>query len=169
MCGIVGYVGSQNAVGFLVDGLRKLEYRGYDSAGVATVNNAQFQIARAVGRIDHLANRIQEVKPSGQCGIGHTRWATHGPATVDNAHPHVGGHGEVVLVHNGVIEKLALVERRADRERLRVQVSDRYEVVSHLVAEGLRCHPQKPVKTRSNHITSPQLNGPSVNCAARMD
>ncbi len=144
MCGIVGYVGSQNAVGFLVDGLRKLEYRGYDSAGVATVNNAQFQIARAVGRIDHLANRIQEVKPSGQCGIGHTRWATHGPATVDNAHPHIGGNGEVVLVHNGVIENWLSLKEELIEKGYEFKSATDTEVVSHLVAEGLRCHPQKP-------------------------
>jgi len=105
MCGIVGYVGKQEACPFLLSGLRRLEYRGYDSAGIATLTgNAGFQLHRAVGRIDNLAERIDQVPMQGSTGIGHTRWATHGAATEENAHPHMGGHEIVAVVHNGVIE-----------------------------------------------------------------
>ncbi len=104
MCGIVGYVGSDDACSFLIDGLRRLEYRGYDSSGVAIHGGTAFSITRSVGRIDSLVDQLGEEPAKGSLGIGHTRWATHGPATENNAHPHFGGDGEVVLVHNGVIE-----------------------------------------------------------------
>lgn len=96
MCGIVGYVGTSQAYHFLLEGLRRLEYRGYDSAGIATAEpESPLQICRSAGRIDNLATEIQKTIPFGTCGIGHTRWATHGPATQTNAHPHVGPRGEV--------------------------------------------------------------------------
>ncbi len=92
MCGIVGYVGNRPAMGFLVEGLRRLEYRGYDSAGVATLNGeSHFHLVKTVGRVDALSKRIAKQSPPGNVGIGHTRWATHGAPTDANAHPHVGG------------------------------------------------------------------------------
>ncbi|MCA9267775.1 MAG: glutamine--fructose-6-phosphate aminotransferase, partial [Planctomycetales bacterium] len=109
MCGIVGYVGNRPAVSFLLEGLRRLEYRGYDSAGVATANGqAKFHVVKTVGRVEALAERIARSTPPGNVGIGHTRWATHGVPSDNNAHPHAGGHGPAVtLVHNGVIENYA--------------------------------------------------------------
>ena len=106
MCGIVGYVGKKEATPFLVGGLRRLEYRGYDSSGIATLpsNGGAFQLNRAVGKIDRLAELLDVAPMTGFTGIGHTRWATHGPATTENAHPHLGGRGLVAVVHNGVIE-----------------------------------------------------------------
>src|SRR3954462_11634490 len=105
MCGIVGYVGKRQAEDFLLDGLRRLEYRGYDSAGIATrAGDSDFQIIKAVGRIDALAEKLAAAPAPGTIGIGHTRWATHGVPSEANAHPHIGGHGVVALAHNGVIE-----------------------------------------------------------------
>ena len=105
MCGIVGYVGPGVAAEFLVSGLRRLEYRGYDSSGVATINsNATIRVTKTAGRLEQLENRLAEQPAPGNIGIGHTRWATHGPATDANAHPHLGGDAQVAVVHNGVIE-----------------------------------------------------------------
>ncbi|MFO1091698.1 MAG: hypothetical protein U0992_00070 [Planctomycetaceae bacterium] len=107
MCGIVGYVGHREVTEFLVEGPHRLEYRGYDSAGVAVAQpNNGIAIRKRAGRVSEL-QRFEGEPATGNVGIGHTRWATHGPATDANAHPHIGGHGEVVLVHNGVIENYA--------------------------------------------------------------
>lgn len=105
MCGIVGYIGENCASPVLLDGLKKLEYRGYDSAGLAVVENGEVQVVKTKGRVADLEQKLQESKPlSGTVGIGHTRWATHGAPTDANAHPHTGGNGMVTLVHNGIIE-----------------------------------------------------------------
>src|SRR3954465_7417235 len=102
MCGIVGYVGPKTAAPILLDGLRKLEYRGYDSAGLAGHDGKGIEIVRTVGKLDNLVRAIDERKLAGTTGIGHTRWATHGRPSEANAHPHSAG--DVALVHNGIIE-----------------------------------------------------------------
>jgi len=102
MCGIVGYVGSNEASDILMDGLRRLEYRGYDSAGLAVMNGAAARITRAKGKLMNLAKALRVEPLKGTTGIGHTRWATHGRPSVDNAHPHKSG--AVTVVHNGIIE-----------------------------------------------------------------
>src|SRR5437868_5022901 len=114
MCGIVGYVGhgQRNAVDVLMEGLHRLEYRGYDSAGVAIHASERIAIRKRVGRVRELANLLEEQPVSGTLGIGHTRWATHGGISDENSHPHVGGNGEVVVVHNGVIENYASLRDR---------------------------------------------------------
>jgi len=135
MCGIVGYVGSRPATEFLLEGLRRLEYRGYDSAGVATLNGgASFSIRKKAGRIQALADALSENPAEGQIGIGHTRWATHGPPTQENAHPHVGGRdGSIVVVHNGVIENyLGLKEKLESAGFVFTSATDT-EVIAHLV------------------------------------
>ena len=105
MCGIVGYVGSKNAVDFLLQGLRRLEYRGYDSAGIVThADDGQLRLVKSAGRIDTLAQKIDGDELNGTLGIGHTRWATHGVPNEANAHPHFGGSSRVAIAHNGVIE-----------------------------------------------------------------
>src|SRR5687768_12754057 len=102
MCGIVGYVGPRQATDFLLEGLRRLEYRGYDSGGVAVVDEQrQFTIRKTVGRIAALSDSLGAEPVTGHTGIGHTRWATHGAATEINAHPHLGGDRVLVLAHNG--------------------------------------------------------------------
>lgn len=112
MCGIVGYVGPRNAAPIILDGLKRLEYRGYDSAGIAVLQNGRIEIRRDVGKLDRLLERVNGDPVSGNLGIGHTRWATHGAPNEKNAHPHIGMTGEVVVVHNGIVENF--LELRAD-------------------------------------------------------
>jgi glucosamine 6-phosphate synthetase-like amidotransferase/phosphosugar isomerase protein len=110
MCGIVGYIGQQEATPIILDGLRRLEYRGYDSAGIATLHDGKIEIRRAQGKLVNLENVLRERPLQGSCGIGHTRWATHGRPSEINAHPHFAGG--IVVVHNGIIENyLELKER----------------------------------------------------------
>src|SRR5450631_637615 len=104
MCGIVGYVGGSEAAPILLEGLRRLEYRGYDSAGVAIAHNHRLETRKCAGRIAALSKLMSEKPPSGTYGISHTRWATHGKVTDENAHPHFDASGKLALVHNGVIE-----------------------------------------------------------------
>ena len=104
MCGIVGYIGKQKAASILLDGLQRLEYRGYDSAGLAVLNGEDFHHLRRTGRVKNLAQAAGEQTLSGGTGIGHTRWATHGEVTESNTHPHVSSDDKFALVHNGVIE-----------------------------------------------------------------
>ena len=142
MCGIVGYVGSDDACSFLIDGLRRLEYRGYDSSGVAIHGGNSFAITRSVGRIDSLVGRLGDTPASGQLGIGHTRWATHGPATEPNAHPNLGGDGEIVLVHNGVIENFQTLKDELIEKGYTFSSETDSEVVAHLLAETLKQTPE---------------------------
>src|SRR5438309_2173720 len=102
MCGIVGYVGDKESAPILVSGLKKLEYRGYDSAGVAVVHQNQLKVVRATGKLKNLESRVVAEPPTGRIGIGHTRWATHGRPSDENAHPH--SYEGVAVVHNGIIE-----------------------------------------------------------------
>ena len=104
MCGIVGYVGTRDAVPVILEGLRKLEYRGYDSAGVAVVEGREAPAAAGPGKLKNLQESLTAEPLHGSYGVGHTRWATHGRPTEENAHPHVDDQGRVVVVHNGIIE-----------------------------------------------------------------
>src|SRR4051794_6107474 len=110
MCGIIGYTGPREAEPILIEGLHRLEYRGYDSSGIATFDGNQLHLRKKAGRISNLARWLRDHPAPGTSGISHTRWATHGPATDRNAHPHVGGNGRVAVVHNGVIENYALMK-----------------------------------------------------------
>src|SRR5882762_300880 len=134
MCGIVGYVGRAEAAPILLDGLRRLEYRGYDSAGVAIVNGKRIETRKCAGRIANLAKLMTEKPPSGQYGISHTRWATHGKVTDENAHPHFDQSGKIALVHNGVIENYAVLREQLEREGGHKFTSDTdTEVLAHLI------------------------------------
>lgn len=138
MCGIVGYIGPRDTVSILLEGLRRLEYRGYDSAGVATVNGSrQISLERSVGRIEALASKVDSISLDGNVGVGHTRWATHGAATEENAHPHVGGNQSLVLVHNGVVENFQQLRSKLESEGIRFQSETDTEVVAHLLAKAL--------------------------------
>ena len=139
MCGIVGYVGSRPATEFLLEGLRRLEYRGYDSAGVATLNGGDtFSIRKKAGRIQALADALSESPAKGQIGIGHTRWATHGPPTQENAHPHLGGRdGSIVVVHNGVIENYLSIKEKLESAGFVFTSATDTEVIAHLVGYHL--------------------------------
>ena len=104
MCGIVGYIGKKEALPILLQGLHDLEYRGYDSAGVAVLSGGKIERIREVGKVDLLVKKIDGKHLNGTIGISHTRWATHGGVTEENAHPHTAGNGKLVIVHNGIIE-----------------------------------------------------------------
>lgn len=136
MCGIVGYVGKAECSSILLDGLRRLEYRGYDSAGVAILNGDGMQIRKAVGRIANLTQVVAGSPAHGRLGISHTRWATHGSVTQENAHPHFDAAGKLALVHNGVIENHQVL-REALRERGHEFHSQTdTEVLAHLIGEA---------------------------------
>src|SRR5262249_26254675 len=141
MCGIVGYVGPRSADEFLLEGLRRLEYRGYDSAGIATLGTDRgFDVVKAVGRIDALAQRVAERPLPGITGIGHTRWATHGVPSEANAHPHFGGPADtpvLALAHNGVIENYLSLKEKLLGEGYAFASSTDTEVIAHLVARSL--------------------------------
>jgi glutamine---fructose-6-phosphate transaminase (isomerizing) len=142
MCGIVGYIGEKDAVGLIVDGLKRLEYRGYDSAGVAVRGPEGLEVRRAAGRIKVLEGLLRERPVHGHVGVGHTRWATHGRPTDENAHPHTDGSGELVVVHNGIIENyLAIKERLAGEGHVFRSETDT-EVIAHLIERHLRDVPR---------------------------
>ena len=142
MCGIVGFVGTAEATDFLVGGLRRLEYRGYDSAGVATISRGQrLKAVKTAGRIESLESLLERAPAPGAIGIGHTRWATHGAATDENAHPHIGGDGVVAVVHNGVIENFQTLKERLEAEGYVFKSDTDSEVIAHLVASCLHRQP----------------------------
>lgn len=135
MCGIVGYIGKNQATPFLLDGLTKLEYRGYDSAGIAVYDGQQIRVEKSVGRLAALKEKIEGNEPQGSLGIGHTRWATHGRPSDQNAHPHADCSGEFVIVHNGIIENyLTLKEELMSKGHAFKSETDT-EVVAHLLEE----------------------------------
>ena len=133
MCGIVGYIGPKPVVPVLLDGLRRLEYRGYDSAGVAVVQNGGVEVRRSAGKLINLENAIESKPLAGVYGLGHTRWATHGRPTEENAHPHRDGSGRIVVVHNGIIENYLEIKRELAAEGHTFQSETDTEVVAHLV------------------------------------
>jgi glucosamine--fructose-6-phosphate aminotransferase (isomerizing) len=137
VCGIVGYVGQREAEPILVEGLRRLEYRGYDSAGVATITGDRLHVRKRAGRIADLVSHLRERPMPGCHGISHTRWATHGPATDRNAHPHIGGDGLVAVVHNGVIENYASLKRMLQDEGVVFHSDTDTEVIAQLIAYHL--------------------------------
>jgi glucosamine--fructose-6-phosphate aminotransferase (isomerizing) len=134
MCGIVGYVGRREAEPILVEGLRRLEYRGYDSAGLATVTGRQLHLRKRAGRVADLASYLNERPAPGCLGVSHTRWATHGGATDRNAHPHTGGNGLVAVVHNGVIENYAALKRQLQDKGVVFHSDTDTEVIAQLIA-----------------------------------
>jgi glutamine---fructose-6-phosphate transaminase (isomerizing) len=138
MCGIVGYVGGRDAVPVILDGLRRLEYRGYDSAGIAVVKAGVLERRRAAGKLGNLAASLAASPLTGEWGVGHTRWATHGRPTEENAHPHQDCAGRIVVVHNGIIENHLELKARlaADGHRFTTQTDT--EVVAHLVESHYR-------------------------------
>ena len=133
MCGIIGYIGPKPVVPVLVEGLRRLEYRGYDSAGVALVRGGRVELRRSAGKLDRLVEVIENDPVDGDYGLGHTRWATHGRPTEENAHPHRDSTGRIVVVHNGIIENHLELKRELEAGGHRFQTETDTEVVAHLV------------------------------------
>ncbi len=138
MCGIVGYVGNKRVVPVILDGLRRLEYRGYDSAGIAVAGNGDgLQVRRAEGKLRNLEEVIRLKPLDGTYGIGHTRWATHGRPTEENAHPHRDCTGKIVVVHNGIIENYVSLKRKLIEEGHKFRTETDTEVIAHLVEKNL--------------------------------
>ena len=136
MCGIVGYLGKADASAILLNGLKRLEYRGYDSAGIAVAQNGnQFKIVKEVGKIRNLEDLLGGHLPQGNIGIGHTRWATHGKPSRINAHPHSDNSGNVVLIHNGIIENFSLLKKALTKKGHRFESETDTEVIAHLIEE----------------------------------
>src|SRR5690606_10849099 len=137
MCGIIGYVGPRAATPLLIEGLKRLEYRGYDSAGVAIMNGRGVETRKAAGKIIELESVVEADPVSGTLGIAHTRWATHGAPNHCNAHPHMSCNGEIAVVHNGIIENASAL-RKALEEAGHTFVSETdTEVLAHLIEEYL--------------------------------
>ena len=138
MCGIVGYIGERSAVGIILDGLRRLEYRGYDSAGVAVLGGDGLQVRRSPGKIKQLETILNERPVAGSVGLGHTRWATHGRPSEENAHPHTDCTGSLVVVHNGILENYLPIKERLQAEGHRFSSETDTEVLAHLIEKYLR-------------------------------
>ncbi|HEY7183544.1 MAG TPA: glutamine--fructose-6-phosphate transaminase (isomerizing) [Blastocatellia bacterium] len=137
MCGIIGYVGDQQAVPVVIEGLRRLEYRGYDSAGIAVINGGKIEVRRRPGKLHGLVKAIQDEPLEGRTGLGHSRWATHGRPTEENAHPHRDCFGRIVVVHNGIIENYLDLKRELQAKDHVFQTETDTEVVAHLIEKHL--------------------------------
>ena len=137
MCGIVGYIGDKNATPIIMNGLKKLEYRGYDSAGIAILSNGKIEVQRNAGKLSNLEAHLLEKPISGSVGIGHTRWATHGEPSARNAHPHVGSTGEVVVVHNGIVENFIELKEELIAEGVVFNSETDTETIVHLIEKHL--------------------------------
>jgi len=133
MCGIVGYVGPRQASPILIDGLRRMEYRGYDSAGVAVLNGGGIKIRKAAGKLSVLVDKLRTETPVGTVGVGHTRWATHGAPTTPNAHPHLDRSGRIAVIHNGIIENAAVIRKALEKRGHVFKSETDTEVLAHLI------------------------------------
>ena len=134
MCGIVGYIGKKQALPILVSGLARLEYRGYDSAGVAVQENGLIARVRSVGKISNLSEKTRKENITGTIGIAHTRWATHGKVTEDNAHPHIGCNDKIAIVHNGIIENYRELKEELKDHKFYSETDT--EILAHLIEEN---------------------------------
>ena len=154
MCGIVGYIGNRRAVPIILDGLRRLEYRGYDSAGIAVLNgDNQLAIRRASGKLRNLEETIRVNPMDGAYGIGHTRWATHGRPTEENAHPHRDCSGDIVVVHNGIVENYLALKRQLQLEGHKFVTETDTEIIAHLIEKHYEGHLEDAVRKAVKEIT----------------
>src|SRR5215218_5889791 len=165
MCGIIGYVGTRDVVPVLLGGLKKLEYRGYDSAGVAVVNGNGVDVVRAEGKLTNLESKLADRDLHGSFGMGHTRWATHGKPNENNAHPHRDCTGNVVVIHNGIIENFLPLKQRLQKAGHEFKTETDTEVVAHLIEEimkdGTAFVPavKKTLKELDGHYALVMING----------
>ncbi|MBL8050475.1 MAG: class II glutamine amidotransferase, partial [Anaerolineales bacterium] len=132
MCGIVGYLGSRDATPIILNGLKRLEYRGYDSAGIAVINNSGIEVRRDAGKLSQLVDLVNKSPLNGAPGIGHTRWATHGAPSARNAHPHVSNSGKTVVVHNGIVENFLELKDELTSEGTTFNSETDTETIVHL-------------------------------------
>ncbi|MFH1908635.1 MAG: class II glutamine amidotransferase, partial [Chloroflexota bacterium] len=133
MCGIVAYIGARDATPIILNGLKRLEYRGYDSAGLAVLQDGKIEIRRDAGKLARLAEMVNGSPISGSPGVGHTRWATHGAPSARNAHPHFGATGRVVVVHNGIVENFIELREELIAEGTEFSSDTDTETIVHLV------------------------------------
>src|SRR5258708_28178277 len=138
MCGIIGYIGPKDVVPVLIDGLRRPEYRGYDSAGVAVVRNGTVDLRRSAGKLSNLEDVITGHPIAGDYGVGHTRWATHGPPTEENAHPHRDCTGNIVVVHNGIIQNYLHLKRELQHQGHKILTKTAPQITPHLRAHDTK-------------------------------
>ena len=135
MCGIVSYYGKKNSVPFLINGLRRLEYRGYDSAGIAIMKDGSVETVKKAGKVDNLYEKIKESPINGSIGIGHTRWATHGEPNDINAHPHKDKTGKIFIIHNGIIENFSTLKEVLIRKGFIFKSETDTEVLANLISD----------------------------------
>ncbi|MCU0507729.1 MAG: glutamine--fructose-6-phosphate transaminase (isomerizing) [Anaerolineae bacterium] len=159
MCGIVGYVGPRNAAEIILEGLRRLEYRGYDSAGIAVVRDGEIEVRRDVGKLSNLARCLDEQPVEGNIGVGHTRWATHGKPSERNAHPHADSEGQLVVVQNGIVENFRELRAELEAEGIEFRSDTDTEVIAHLI--GLYYHGDASLEAAVRQAMA-QLRGPSA-------
>lgn len=133
MCGIVGYIGSRDAASICFSGLRRLEYRGYDSAGIAVINDNKFDVRKVVGNLNNMETLLKDAPLTGDLGIGHTRWATHGKPSLENSHPHLSNNGTIAVVHNGILENYYELRKELINEGYQFKSQTDTEVVAHLI------------------------------------
>ncbi len=152
MCGIVGYIGNKNAVPILLEGLKRLEYRGYDSAGLAVLTSEKIASVKKPGRISILENELRDYKLNGTLGIAHTRWATHGAPTEKNAHPHFDCSGRIAVVHNGIVENYAEIRRAMENAGHTFQSETDTEVLAHLIEKYYKENLAEAVRLALKHV-----------------
>ena len=167
MCGIVGYIGHKQAKPILVEGLKRLEYRGYDSAGVAVVRSGRVEITRAVGRITNLEARLAQTPQEATVGIAHTRWATHGGPSENNAHPHAALAGRIALVHNGIIENYQALATFLERQGVTCSTETDTEVLAHLIGHCYQGNLEQAVRNALHEVQG--TYGIAVVCADEPD
>src|SRR6516165_8653992 len=154
MCGIVGYIGPRKAVPIILDGLKRLEYRGYDSAGIAVLEDGDLlSIRRAQGKLRNLEEALRLNPLEGDYGIGHTRWATHGRPTEENAHPHRDCHGDIVVVHNGIVENYLTLKRELQAEGHEFKTETDTEIIAHLVEKHFKGNLEDAVRASVKQLT----------------
>src|SRR5688572_10526270 len=154
MCGIVGYIGGREAVPIILDGLRRLEYRGYDSAGIAVVNGGDcLNVRRASGKLRNLEEVIRANPVEGAFGIGHTRWATHGRPTEENAHPHRDCKGNIVVVHNGIVENYLSLKHQLEAEGHEFTTQTDTEVIAHLIEKHFKGNLEESVRASVKELS----------------
>src|SRR5207248_6970810 len=154
MCGIVGYIGARKAVPIILDGLKRLEYRGYDSAGLAVVDDdCNLTVRRASGKLRNLEDAIRMSPLDGAYGIGHTRWATHGRPTEENAHPHRDCTGDIVVVHNGIVENYLALKQQLQHEGHAFKTETDTEIIAHLVEKHFEGNLEEAVRAAVKELT----------------
>jgi glucosamine--fructose-6-phosphate aminotransferase (isomerizing) len=167
MCGIVGYVGPRQASPILIEGLRRMEYRGYDSAGVAVLNGTGLKVKKAAGKLSALVDKLRTETPSGTVGIGHTRWATHGAPTTPNAHPHLDQSGRIAVIHNGIIENASAIRKALEKRGSVFRSETDTEVLAHLIGAYYEGNLEQAVASALWDVTG--AYGIAVICADEPD